>query len=376
LIALQQHGLLEFELPDRDCQIKAKSNRVRYINEDNYSWSASIVPNGNPGCECEDGFLTILKKNGRYIGHVSVDEDDYVLEDLGGGKQLLVKLIFRETELLYCDMDEESFNQMPNNLNLDFRDWENCPVTLLVLYTTDAAMAVADIEATIELAVEKTNTAFLRSRVGFELQLAGIEETSFQETSNGIKIDVAALASDPNIMDIRNDYNADIVILFTDGNYGSSIGRVAAIGPDSDNAFGIVQAAESTGTFIFPHEVGHLFGCRHQIEIDPDGTYEHAHKLKLGLKRRRTISWSPLNKKMIQNFSNPQVGYSGKPTGSWGESHNALKLNVTNCIVAAFFPNSGAGLSGYISGPLAVCLDRDFQVQAFVEGGMLGTYSI
>ena len=45
LSTLQVDGEIEFEFPEKDCVIKAKSNRVKYFDDDNYSWAAYVVPN-------------------------------------------------------------------------------------------------------------------------------------------------------------------------------------------------------------------------------------------------------------------------------------------------------------------------------------------
>ncbi len=378
LATLQSDGEIEFELPEKDCVVKARSNRVRYFDNDNYSWSAYVVPNGDEECECEEGSITILKRQGRYIGHLSIDDDDYVLEDLGAGKQVLVKLDFSQEELFYCGEGGQSVQQRPGDLHVESRDGDNCPVTVLALYTANGSSAVSDIESTIELAVEKTNTAYQRSQVGFELQLVGIDSVAFTESSMGIVFDVDSLANDSTIAGLRDDSNADVVVLFTDGSYGTTIGIVAAIGPSDSLAYAIVEAGESSGTYVFPHEVGHLFGCRHETEADPTGPIEHAHKIKLGLldcfKRRRTIMWSNASEKQIQNFSNPQVNYSGKATGVWGERYNAWQLNSTNCDLASFRFDDEVLLTGYISGPFAVCIGEEVPVQANVSGGATGTY--
>lgn len=85
--------------------------------------------------------------------------------------------------------------------------------------------------------------------------------------------------------------------------------------------------------------------------------------------------WSTAGEKQIQNFSNPQVNYSGKATGVWGERYNAWQLNTTNCDVASFRFDNTISLTGYISGPYAVCLGEDVPVQAVVSGGWAGTYN-
>ena len=92
------------------------------------------------------------------------------------------------------------------------------------------------------------------------LNLLEFVNFAFTETTSGSD-DVASLAANTNAQTLRDNFEADIVILFTSGNYGSLFGVVNAIGPNDDNAYAIVQTgAATTGRFTFAHEVAHLCG--------------------------------------------------------------------------------------------------------------------
>ncbi len=146
------------------------------------------------------------------------------------------------------------------------------------------------------------------------------------------------------LLDLRNNAEADIVVLLTNGNYGPYLG-VAFVGPAPEAPFAIVQAgAATTGRYTFAHEVAHLFGALHEEADSPEGTIEHAHSFNtgdflpciFGHKQRTILHTLGPNGSRIQHYSNPSVYFDGKKTGVVGIRENANKLRNTACTVATF----------------------------------------
>ncbi len=52
------------------------------------------------------------------------------------------------------------------------------------------------------------------------------------------------------------------------------LGRVANIGPGGTP---VGWAAAEAGSFVFKHEIGHIFGCRHNRPRDNTGPFEHGY---------------------------------------------------------------------------------------------------
>ncbi len=365
------NNILTFELPERECVISAKTKKINYKDEMNYTWVGEIQDNDD--CSCSDGSIIIIKKNDKFIGQFTVGEDIYKLEDLGGGKQLIVKFnSTSEDNEVNCLMSKDAV--VKNKFNNVKRSNDNCPVSVLVLFTQSANNATNDMSGTIALGIEQMNTALFRSQVNFEVQLAGTQEIDFTENTPGP--DLEEIVDDPTIQGLRNSFNADLVVVLTEtDNYAKVWGRVSTIGPNENRAYAVVRVTKMLSTFVFPHELAHLFGCRHENTNDNMGPIEHAHILDLGCSGdRRTIMWSKGNKKLIQNFSNPEVKYKNVLTGTWQNQNNALQLSNTNCLVSSFRFNSNIALNGYLSGPITVCLGENIQVTANISGGMTGTY--
>lgn len=229
--------------------------------------------------------------------------------------------------------------------------WTNCalPVRVLVLFTAAAQAAVANINQTATLAITQTNTAFTNSAIfssSIQVSMAGPIQIDFNETAN-IAADVNTLAGRADVQALRNDNGADFVVLLTNGtNYGAVIGIANAIGPNNPNSYVVVQATGATGTFSFAHELGHLFGGRHQQcnlfqNNGCDDTVGFAHGFSFGSSNTTLMHQlrSGFNRQL--NYSNPNVSISNNPTGIAATNHNSRQISESAPIVSAFRPFIG-----------------------------------
>jgi hypothetical protein len=177
---------------------------------------------------------------------------------------------------------------------------------LLVGYTPAAASYNSDMMAFVSLAVEETNQAYINSEMSTRVALAGVVEVDHEEMEDAGD-EIAALTYGSGALSLlhtlREDYAADVVVLFGDG-YKSEQGfwvpicgwaRGVGVGPDS--AFAIVRwDCEANGWNTFAHEIGHLFGGRHWQ--DPATTpFEYCHGYLHPSYEWRTI--------MVSNPDNP-----------------------------------------------------------------------
>jgi hypothetical protein len=73
------------------------------------------------------------------------------------------------------------------------------------------------------------------------------------------------LNNNPEVYDIRSAFGSDIVVFLSDPGerWDDALACVPDFGVDSDYAFTVIPVDRSLEEFIFPHEIGHLFGAKH-----------------------------------------------------------------------------------------------------------------
>lgn len=346
LATIQKRGALPIEIPGRKGRLVAKVKSVEAISETEFVWIGEFIQ--------EEGTVMIIAREGRVFGHITVGDDAYEIHDLGDQTNILVQINdnrFTEEECVSIDHGS-SKEQVKTNTSGRVQNHLDI-IRILVLFTQNAENTASNIQDVAFLAVQQMNTALVNSSiVNVDVELAGVQELNFTESGN-IQTDVLNLAADGDAQTLRDNFEADIVLLLTDGNYGSIFGIVADIGPINNLAYGIVEVDAASGRYTFAHEAAHLVGARH--ETDPDPTFAHGHNFKTGIwpfqKTRRTIlNTLPSGESRILYYSNPDVEYKNKETGTT-DRDNARQFDEQAATVAAF-RDFTPPLAVSISGPL------------------------
>ena len=259
-----------------------------------------------------------------------------------------------------CGMAEEEHpSKEKNNYIVPDRDRENdsraagpddnCRVRLLIMYTDDVAVAYTDPHLTIQTAVDRINTTYNNSLVNHDVEVALIEEVTFNEfNGSGNPFSATTVIDqmeDPNdgILDylhtLRDLYDADLVqLIMTQVNQGGGTwcGWASEILANSSNAFAVTDfdCLDGPNDHTLTHEFGHLYGCRHDVFVDPSNSpYAFGHGYVDVPNLWRTImaynsECEPASCFRIPNFSNPVVNWGGNPTGIVGESDNESVLDL------------------------------------------------
>jgi hypothetical protein len=113
------------------------------------------------------------------------------------------------------------------------------------------------------------NISFSNSKTNTVVDNAGIVEINFTEGTD-ICSDRDKINNNPTAQQLRKEYAADIVGLVAYSNFGYFTGNgcsVAGIG-GPDNAYVAGKYDLSFDPIIFSHEVGHVFGCQHDLAHD------------------------------------------------------------------------------------------------------------
>lgn len=384
LPSLQEDGWLDIQVPGKTCTTRLKAKHVESFPNGDYYWFGTVVKEDGETaeeCSCYDGSVNLISKGGKIAGSLKIDEDIYELHDLGQNKRVLVKKDY-ENHTFGCGNDNSEEFQQGEEPVVEDRNGGNCPVRVLALFTQNAEDALPDIQNIINLTINQTNQAFRSSGVAqsdLDLVLVGIREVDFDE-SNNARDDRDALIDNNDVQDLRDDANADIVVVFAESDYGDVLGIAGTLTLQEERALCLIRATEAVNEYNTSHEIAHLFACRHEEDADPTGEFEHAFCFKTGCwpfrKHRNTIMWSTVTGNTIQHFSNPNVKFKEKATGE-ADAHNARQLRGNACTVANFrdddvIPNLHAAISGSGYG----CPCQSTGVFASVTGGAPGNYTL
>jgi len=337
---------------------------VNYQDETEYSWYGELHGDGETTCEI--GSILYVKDGKKTHGQIEVGNDVYEFIDIGEGKHLFYKFTEKAFEG-ECGVSDHTPVPKTND-DISFRS--PCPgqnqISILVLFTPNADNAVPDIDAVAQLGMQQLSSALNNSAVSsadLNARLVDVLPLNFIETGD-IRDDIELLSINPAAQTLRQANEADLVVLLTDGPYGSVYGIVADIGPSFNGAYSIVEVDRATSYKTYAHEVGHLFGGRHQN--DPNGTIQHGYNFKRWFpgKRRGTIlatlgSIKGKPDRRILHYSNPDVEWKNRATGTHHWNDNETHFENNGPTISEFFPNDLPEFSVRIVGNLKACRCND-----------------
>jgi hypothetical protein len=215
-------------------------------------------------------------------------------------------------------------------------------IDILVAYTKKAASNYTDIKRDlVDLAIEDANESFRMSNLGhIKLRLVHAYETDYVE-EGGHFSHVWRLADKGDgyleeVHGLRDKYRADVVVLVVDDAEGCGLStRVHA---DADEAFAVVHHECAATTHSLAHEIGHIIGARHDLNMDPIMTpFAYGHGYVNGTKWRDIMSYKSScgGCPRVAVWSSPTVFVKGEPAGS-AEHNNARVIAEEAARVAAF----------------------------------------
>jgi hypothetical protein len=223
------------------------------------------------------------------------------------------------------------------------------PVTLvdvLVLYTPqarDGAGGTTALLKQVNVAMMEANRAFQNSRINVRLRTSLAARVNYLE-SGSVTTDLERLRNPSDgFMDsaavFRNWYGADLVCLVTET--GDDWFFYGLQGPSSANGFSIVRRPFLTGSQFFPVALSFNFGC--QLErgyADSAGAFPYAYGYSFWASGTLFSTADAFSGQRLPFFSNPDILYenvpAGVPVGMPGAANNALVINQTGPMVAAF----------------------------------------
>ncbi len=387
----QTNDTLVFQIPGGNDTLIAVASKVVQNSSSDFSWYGSLIP--------FQGYMALHYKDNQVFGFVQSGTSYYELLPMNGTYQYLVK---RNTETqVGCGTPSESL--APTNPPIDpecnmpggFDPYNTCPavVTVLLVITNEAKTWILQNYGSIAAFAHEgeglVNQALLNSDIPNKVvKLRWIERNYSLLLSSPADIVLDLQQLDDLLEFDRNAELADVAFLVTNQEYGNVEGAVFEIGVNKDNAYGIIEAPYFNGAYTFPHELGHIFGCRHNWyrNLGNDDTNVIAHAYRhfflpqiIDYEDVNEISsWRSLlaigvysstiyilqdedevpfavqitNSAQILHYSNPDVNFGQVPTGN-SCANNAAQIRNGACEVADFFDSQE--LSVFISNSNSPC---------------------
>lgn len=339
---------LEFELLGRPVQ--AQRTRVETLPDGSTVWYGRLRDNGRrwsrASAQPDPMDSVILVRSGDTVtASIRKEGQLYRLRPVGRSRHVLVEVDEARVPAEHS-VGDEPLPVVEMGEGSTLADTRPTPIRVLVVATRAAVEAYGgDLQPVAQLAVAETNQGYANSRIGVRLQLAGFETTEYAQT--GIfQIDLTRFRGtrDGYMDDIhrrRDAVAADVAILLTDEPVGEC-GQASGIGSTPATAFAAVAWSCATGLYSFAHEIGHLQGARHDVQMDPaQRPYPYGHGYRYepnsGAAWRTIMAYDCARAcPRVNYWSNPDVSYRGISMGIPEVADNHRVLMQTWPIIAGF----------------------------------------
>ena len=215
-------------------------------------------------------------------------------------------------------------------------------IDVMVTYTKKAAGYYGDVRhELIDLAIEEANESFRISNLrNVKLRLVHAYETDYVEEGGQFE-HVWRLADKGDgyleeVHGLRDKYRADVVVLIVDDPQGC--GLATRVHADADEAFAVVHHECAATTYSLAHEIGHIIGARHDLNMDKVMTpFAYGHGYVNGSKWRDIMSYKEScgGCRRVPVWSSPKVLFEGAPAGT-PDQDNARVIAEEAVRVASF----------------------------------------
>jgi metallopeptidase family M12-like protein len=201
-------------------------------------------------------------------------------------------------------------------------------INVIVAYTQKAASYYTDpSRELVAFSIELANQSFRNSKLeNIKLQLVHSYQTDYVEEGQHFDHLWRFADRDDGYLDeihpLREKYDADVAILIVDDPTGC--GLATRVFADADEAFAVVHHACALMSYSVAHEIGHLIGARHELQIDGTMTpFPYGHGFVNGMKWRDIMSYkaSCNGCPRLPIWSNPNVFVKGDRAGSLNEDN-------------------------------------------------------
>lgn len=177
----------------------------------------------------------------------------------------------------------------------------------------------------VHLAVAESNQGYINSGIDLRVQLGGLAYGAQGETTIGNDLSSFIRQGDGRfdlIHAFRDQVGGDVPVLVTAD--GSSCGLAS-------QGFVAVNHGCMVGYYTFAHEIAHVMGATHDIEVAPGNGYNHGyrHQPSQGDRWRTILAYECAGGcRRLNYYSSPNRYYNGAPMGDWrADNTRTLKEN-------------------------------------------------
>ncbi len=330
-VNFRQNDSLEITLFD------GKTYEAKHLNTetramDDYTWRGKITSGKFEG----DVILTFRK--GFVSGLIYTPETVYEIVPRDE-KQILVEInqeLFPE-----CSGDvkgAETKTVQSENVGAGADSGDR--IDVLVLYTTPVKTTLggdAQAQAFAQQAIDSTNTAYINSKIRQRVRLIAAQETMITETGS-LSSELSTIRNDATIANLRNQFNADLVAMISNSSDNCGIGYLMG-SANPLNGFTVTSRTCAVGNLSFAHELGHNMGSQHNPENGSGASYTYGYGHYVDGVYRTVMSYvnpCPSGCTRRPYFSNPEVIFSGFPTGIDNARDNARSIDNTADTIANY----------------------------------------
>jgi len=297
--------------------------------------------------------VTLTMSHGFLFGNVENGKDVYAIYPSADGRSIIEKINFSSFDPEWGhDQKTRGKEMVPPASTSDGTVTAAADATIYIIdlmsvYTPQARVAGGGtelIQAAIQAAVDRTNSAFINSNMIVSFNLVHTEEVAYND-SGDIITDLSWVRSNAYVADLRNTYGADMVSLITvDGGGYCGVGYVDRNpGPGFAPYAFQVTAVGCLPNQTLAHEHGHNLGMEHNPENSDATPSQASYPWSFGHyvdgSFRTIMSYAcPSSCPRVLNYSNPSINYAGQPTGIVDKRDNAQTGNLTAPITAEFRP--------------------------------------
>lgn len=394
-VALNQNsnaGHFRFTIPKskgrKKREVLVSPVKIEALPSGDYTYIADLYTGRNG-----KGTLILTQEDENRFGSIYLEDRVFRMEQTDEGEQILIEL---NQELLNaeaaCATDHKSGPKKKLDRTLTDQQRTNASriVRVLVLFTdrADDISNPGQLATTLmnELTTSLSNTRIYSSTLRF--QLVGTQRIGYDETGNA-ETDLDNLVADNDLNNRRQNANADLVVVLTDGNYFTPFGQILGIATldeytqPNDGHVAIVEA--DAGNVTFAHEVGHLMGCRHDndsrtnvanLSDTAKGHNWFYRNWFLGPKKyqKSVVASGGTQGSRVLYFSNPAVKAHSKARDNTGTStrNNFEQLRDAAPVVGCYIDFDDMTVS--ISGPSAADPGQTITMSSSVQNCASRTY--